>query len=462
MLSRTTIENVLSAALEGGGDFSEIYVEDTVSTRIAMTGAEVEDASYTRLHGAGIRIFSRTLSVYASTTALDEASLIQAARSAAASLKDGGETLPPAALKAQSVLTDVHRPFSTVDNAERIAWLKRGDAAARDYSGEITQVASQFLDIDQNVLIANSQGVFVTANRPRMRAFLQVVASDGASAQTGTSSPGCLGGFECTDSIDLEKEGRQAARSAVTMLHAPHCPAGHFPVVIDGGFGGVIFHEACGHSLEATSVSRGNSEFAGKLGRKIAGEKVTAIDDGTLPGQWGSIFVDDEGTPAQRIVLIERGILKNYMIDRLGGLRMGMMPTGSSRRQNYTFAPTSRMTNTFIAAGDDDEDEMIATMGDGLYAKRMGGGSVNPMTGEFNFSVTEGYWVKGGKIVSPVQGATLIGKGADVLWKVDRVGPRMWMGQGMCGSVSGSIPTNVGQPRIRVSGLTVGGKGGRL
>ena len=191
-------------------------------------------------------------------------------------------------------------------------------------------------------------------------------------------------------------------------------------------------------------------------------DRVTAVDDGTRPGDWGSLHVDDEGTPARKNVLIENGILKGYLIDRLGARRMGMDVTGSSRRQNYKLAPTSRMTNTYIAAGSDDEEEMLRTMGEGLYARRMGGGSVNPLTGEFNFAVLEGYWVRDGKIYCPVRGATLVGRGADVIQKIDRVGPGMWQGQGMCGSISGSIPTNVGQPRIRVADITVGGKGGEL
>ena len=246
------------------------------------------------------------------------------------------------------------------------------------------------------------------------------------------------------------------------MLHAPECPAGMVPVVIDGGFGGVILHEACVHGLEATSVGRGNSVFCNKLGQKIASDIVTAVDDGTMPGEWGSMCFDDEGHSAQRNVLIENGVLKSYLVDILGSRLMNHPVTGSGRRQDYTYAPTSRMTNTFFAEGNDDEEAMLATMGDGLFAAKMGGGSVNPLTGEFNFAVLEGYWVKNGKILCPVRGATLIGKGADVLMKIDRIGRRMWMGQGMCGSSSGSVPTNVGQPRIRVSEITVGGKGGAL
>ena len=257
---------------------------------------------------------------------------------------------------------------------------------------------------------------------------------------------------------DMNARAREAARRAVTMLHADKCPAGVMPVVIDGGFGGVIFHEACGHSLEATSVAYGNSEFCGKLGQQIASRIVTAIDDGTIANEWGSENIDDEGNPTTKLVLIENGVLKNYMIDRLNARKMGMPVTGSARRQNYSFAPTSRMRNTYIAPGTDDEAEIIASCPDGLYAKVMGGGSVNPLTGEFNFAVGEGYLIRNGKIDRPVRGATLIGKGGNTISRIDRVGRRMWMAQGMCGSASGSVPTNVGQPMIRVTDMTVGGR----
>ena len=242
------------------------------------------------------------------------------------------------------------------------------------------------------------------------------------------------------------------------MAGAGYCPAGVMPVAIGNGFGGVIFHEACGHSLEASSVAYGNSQFCGKLGQKIAHEKVTAIDDGTIPGDWGSINIDDEGTPAQRKVLIENGVLKSYMIDKFNGRRMGMASTGSARRQSFSYVPTSRMTNTFIAPGADRDEDIIASIEYGLYAKSMGGGSVNPVTGEFNFAVSEGYLIRNGKICEPVRGASLVGKGSEIIQRIDMVGAELKCGQGMCGSSSGSIPTNVGQPLIRVSSITVGGR----
>jgi TldD protein len=231
-------------------------------------------------------------------------------------------------------------------------------------------------------------------------------------------------------------------------------------VIIDNGFGGVIFHEACGHGLEATAVAKNLSVFSGKLGQKIASPLVTAIDDGSIPSEWGSFAIDDEGTPSKRNVLIENGILKGYMIDKLNARRMNMDITGSGRRQSYRFAPTSRMSNTFIDNGSSTPEEIISNTEKGIYAKYMGGGSVNPSTGEFNFAVMEGYIVENGKIKEPVRGATLIGKGTDVLNKIDMVGNNLLHGQGMCGSVSGSIPANVGQPMIRVSEITVGGREG--
>ena len=461
MITQALAQAVLAAALETGGDFSELYLEDTESNTLSMMGGTVENAAYSRCHGAGIRVLKGTRYAYAYSADTSEAALLATARAAAAAIV-GDERYTPKTFAVNDCRKAPVIAAADVNNAQRVNWLREASVAARNYSSEITQTVAGLADVDQRVLICNSEGVFAYDRRPRVRINIQAVASDGSQTQTGSRSPGRGCGYELFDTVDPSELGLQAAKSAVTMLHAADCPAGVFPVVIDGGFGGVIFHEACGHSLEATSVSRGNSVFCGKLGQQIAASCVTAIDDGIMPGEWGTIAVDDEGTPSRRRVLIENGILKSYMVDILGGRRMGMEPTGSSRRQNYTFAPTSRMTNTFIAPGKDDAEEMIRTMGDGLFAASMGGGSVNPLTGEFNFAVNEGYWVKDGKILCPVRGATLIGKGHEVLHNIDRVGPEMWMAPGMCGSMSGSVPTNVGQPRIRVSSIIVGGKGGAL
>lgn len=451
---------VLRAAQETGADFAELFMEDTRANNITVTRGEVEDAASSHRHGAGIRVFAGIRTAYAYTADTSRGALLETARAAAAAIRGDGGTCAPFSPRDCRVIPRI--PFADVRNDRRVKIARDAYDGAVGYSSEIVQAVTDCIDVDSDILVCNTEGVFARDRRCRMRLFVRAVASDGKSTQTGHEGPGYGMGFEGFDRIDAADVGKRAAGCAVTMLHAPECPAASLPVVIDGGFGGVIFHEACGHSLEATSVSRGNSEFCGKLGMKVAADCVSAVDDGTMPGEWGSLRIDDEGTPTRRNLLIEHGILRGYLVDRLGGLRMNMPVTGSSRRQNYTYAPTSRMTNTFILPGEDDDDAMIADCPEGLYAKSMGGGSVNPLTGEFNFSVSECYWIRDGKILTPVRGATLIGRGTQVIARIDRVGKTMTMGQGMCGSISGSIPTNVGQPRIRVSELTIGGKGGNL
>ena len=483
MVSSSVCERVLSRALSRGGTFAEIFIEDSRNFSMSLRDGRIENAALSRPYGAGVRVYDGLRSIYVYTCDVSETGLLRAADRAAAAVTDTPKAAGDVRL-AERAHPDIHpvkTPFLSVEAARRADVLRQADQAARAVSPSIVQVSAGLISREQHVLIANSEGLYTgdtrvytrllcsavasdgrenqTDTRVYTRLLCSAVASDGRENQTGTRNPGAMMGFELFDGrVDPAQTGREAAQAAATMLTAPYCAAGEMPVVIAGGFGGVIFHEACGHALEATSVAPGTSVFAGKLGQQIAAPCVTAIDDGTMPNEWGSENIDDEGTPTQRLVLIENGILRSYMVDRLNGLKMGIAPTGSARRENYTFAPTSRMHNTFIAPGSDDEDEMIRTMGDGLYAAQMGGGSVNTATGEFNFAVQEGYLIRDGKIASPVRGASLIGKGEQILMRIDRVGRHMTMGQGMCGSLSGSVPTNVGQPTIRVSSLTVGGK----
>ena len=461
MLSINLCQSVLARALRLGGSFAELFFEDTRTFGLTLRSGAIENAAVSRPRGAGIRIYDGLRSIYVYTCDVSESGLLRAADRAAAAVTDTKGSGRDIVLHARA-FTDIHpvaSPTLSVPAKQRADVLRAADSAARSVDSRITQVTCGLLSREQHVLIANSDGLYTGDTRTYTRLTCSAVASDGTENQTGMEGPGALMGFELfSNRVDPAEAGRKAAKTAVTMLDAPYVNAGEMPVVIAGGFGGVIFHEACGHSLEATSVEPGMSEFTDKLGQQIAAPCVTAIDDGTMANEWGSENIDDEGMPTTRLVLIENGVLKNYMIDRLNGLKMGMAPTGSGRRESYAYAPTSRMRNTYIAAGHDDEDEMIRTMGDGLYAAQMGGGSVNPATGEFNFSVREGYLVKDGKIVSPVRGASLIGKGSEILMRIDRVGREMTMGQGICGSRSGSVPTNVGQPTIRVSRLTVGGK----
>ncbi|GAA0087128.1 TldD/PmbA family protein [Clostridium sp. CTA-7] len=459
MLSKNILSSVLARCLITGGDFAEIFEEDTIDTSISILNGKVENSISGRTHGIGIRIFKGFKSVYAYTNNISLDALLDTAQKAALALGELKEDIS-VVLNEKTIYNNnpiIYIP-SSISAQKKIEVMKIGYKAAKEYHDEIKQVSVGYLDKEQNVLIANTEGLYTEDRRVRTRLSISSVASLNGENQTGFEGPGAHKGFELFNDIDPEYYGKEASRVAYTMLHAKNCPAGKIPVAIDNGFGGVIFHEACGHSLEATAVAKGNSVFTDMLGKQIASTKVTAIDDGTIPNAWGSLNIDDEGNKTRKNVLIENGILKGYLIDKLNGRRMGMEATGSSRRQNYKFAPTSRMTNTYIAAGTDNEAEIIKSISDGLYAKKMGGGSVNPVTGEFNFAVSEGYIVKNGEIQEPVRGASLIGKGSEVLMNIDMVGKNLEQGQGMCGSISGSIPTNVGQPMIRVKEITVGGR----
>lgn len=459
MLSQKLIEKVLYAALSKGGDFAEIFVEDKLSTNIRLVGGIIENNISGRDYGVGIRIFDNLNCIYAYTNDSSEENLIKVAKEAAAALKSTSTDLTLNFLKGNDRdINPIKILPSTIDKKRKVDLMKRAYEVAKNYDPSIAQVTVNYLDEDQKILIANTEGVLAEDRRVRTRFTVSSVASKNGEMQEGYYAPGASMGFEFFDKINVEDVAREASRVAKTMIDAEHCPSGVMPVIMDNEFGGVLFHEACGHGLEAAFVSKGTSVFANKLGQLVASPLVTAIDDGTIPNGWGSTNIDDEGTPTQKNILIENGVLKSYLIDKLNGRRMGMASTGSGRRQSYKFAPTSRMNNTFIAAGNSTLEEIIANTEWGLYAKKLGGGSVNPATGDFNFAVMEGYLVKDGKIIKPVRGATLIGNGLKVLELIDMVGCELELGQGMCGAESGSIPANVGQPPLRIKSITVGGR----
>ncbi len=459
MLSNLLVSDILNEALRTGGDFAELFLEDKRSTSIRMLNGVVDDSMSGRDFGIGIRLLRGHQAVYGYTNDIRPDRLRQTARNVAEALDFSDPTQPvefvPTVLESQHPV-ELDPALAAIK--EKVAEMRRAHEAADSFHGLVSQVIVRYLDGRQSVLIANSEGLWVEDTRTHTRVAIQAVAAQNGEKQSGFVGPGRHMGLELFAKIDVAEYAREAARMAVTMVQAPYAPSGRFPVVIANGFGGVIFHEACGHSLEATSVAKGTSVFAGKLGEQIAAGLITAVDDGTLPNGWGSANIDDEGIRTQRNVLIKDGVLQGYMVDRLNGRRMGMEPTGSGRRQSYRFAPTSRMTNTFICSGASTPESIIGSTEQGIYAKHLGGGSVNPATGEFNFAVTEGYMIEGGRVTTPIRGATLIGRGAEVLRAVDMVGNDCELGQGMCGSVSGSIPADVGQPTIRVKELTVGGR----
>jgi TldD protein len=347
---------------------------------------------------------------------------------------------------------------SDLELDSKISYLHDIDKAARSVSESINQVTVSSLEKRQEVEIFNTEGLQSFDTRNYIRIVAASIAEKDGEQSEGYEGPGALAGFEFTNSISAKDLGTKVAEQALIKLGAAPCPAGKMPVIIDNGFGGVIFHEACGHLLETTSVQKKASVFWDKMDQQIANPVVSAVDDGTIKNEWGSINIDDEGMETQKTQLIKDGMLTSFLVDKIGSMRTGFKRTGSGRRQSYRYAPASRMRNTFIEAGDSSLEEMVASIDKGIYCKKMGGGSVQPGTGEFNFAAQESYLIENGKITKPLKSATLIGTGPEVLQKISMVGNNFELAAGMCGSVSGAVPTTVGQPALKIDEILVGGQ----
>ena len=466
MLSTDTLSAIIARGRSAGADFAEVYAERWRKRGIRAVNGQVEDATSVVQRGAGIRLFFGHDVLYGFTNDLTDAGLREVLDSLVAVRGSGGNGRPDAAgkggldlrrldtgpdLPGPKVAPDAH------DKRWRLERLREADAGAR-IDPAISQVEANLNEIEQEVLVANSDGVIATDDRTRTRLVVQAIAREGDQTQTAHVGPGLSVGLELLDMYRPAETGRRAAEIALTNLRARKAPAGTMPVVVGNAFGGVIFHEALGHLLETTAVARNASVLTDKLGEQIASPAVTYVDDGTIPYAWGSTKYDDEGAPTERTVLIENGVLKSYMVDRWGAMVTGYRPTGSGRRQDYTYAPTSRMRNTFVVNGDTPKEKLFDGIEYGLYAKVMGGGQVRPGSGEYNFAVKEGYLIRNGEIAEPVRGAMLLGKGPDTIGKVVAVSDDQSNEPGMCGSKSGSIPTEVGQPHILVSEIVVGGE----
>lgn len=460
MLNKNVIQDLLNDALQTGADFAELFFEDTNQEAIRVTSKDVSNVSFNNVHGVGVRLIKNNDVVYGYSNDVSEEKVRALVVSLSASFK--GEKKQATTLReALPFVNKVKRPMEDVSASEKTEKLLALAEVILSHDKRIVQSITQLLSWKQSILVANSNGVYQNDERHYARVILMGVASENGQMQQVFEGPGRAMGFEIFDDIDTFALAKDVAERAIHMLSAQPIVAQEMPVVLANGWGGVIFHEACGHPLEATSVAKGLSPFTGKLGQAIGSSVVTAYDDGDVDGAWGRTSFDDEGMKTQKNLLIENGILKSYLVDYRNGLTMNHKPTGSGRRQNYKFPPTSRMNTTYIAPGKDKVEDIIKDTKYGLYAKQLGGGQVSPATGEFNFSVSEGYMIEDGKLTTPVKGAMLIGKGHEVLFKIDKVADNLDFGQGMCGSISGSIPTDVGQPTIRVSKMTVGGAGGQ-
>jgi len=463
MLTDSLVSDVLAYARERGADFAELYVERWKRRALRVLNDEVKEATSGVEYGAGLRLFYGDEVAYAYTNDMTREGLLEIAQSLTGLKGQGGRVdrrgrggldfrkAAPQGLHAPAV------PWEEHDKRYRLDRLREGQAGAR-VAPEIRQVESFMLEWDQEVLVANSEGTWTEDRRVRTRHIVQTVAQDGGEVQTGFYGPGLSVGLELFERFPPREVGRTSGEQAMTNLRATPAPAGTYPVIIGNAFGGVIFHEAVGHLLETTSVAKKASVLSDKIGEQVASPAVTYIDDGTTPHGWGSSEFDDEGMPVERTVLIENGVLKSYMVDRWGALRTGYRATGSGRRQDYTLAPTSRMRNTFIAPSDTPVGNLFEMVDFGLFAKSMRGGQVKPGSGEYNFGTQECYIIRHGRIEEPVRGAMLLGKGPDTISKVVAVANDLATGPGMCGSLSGFLPVEVGQPHVLVSAIVVGGE----
>jgi TldD protein len=468
MISEQLASEVFAKARAGGADFAELYIERNKTRMMRLLSGELKEATSGIRYGAGLRLFYGVDIVYAYTNDLTAESLLeicdtllklkgQGSVDEQGRIDDkgrGGLDFRKAAAKG------LHAPKVALDAKDkryRLERLLEAEAGAK-VAGEIKQVETFLSEGEKDVLVANSEGVWAEDKRIRTRVGVTAIAQSDNDMQTGKDFPGLSCGLELFDKFPPAEVGRKAGEQAMTNLRAKLAPAGTMPVVVGNAFGGVLFHEALGHLLETTSVAKRTSVLTDKLGEKIASDCVTYIDEGTTPHGWGSQEFDDEGMRSEHTTLIEKGVLKRYMVDKLGEMKTGYPRTGSGRRQDYTYAPTSRMRNTYIAKGDTPKEKLFEGIEFGLYAAVMGGGQVSPGSGEYNFGTNEAYMIRNGKIEEAVRGAMLLGKGPDSIQKIVAVSNDLETASGMCGSLSGSVPTEVGQPHLLISEIVVGGR----
>ncbi len=460
LLEQDVLNQVLNTALGGGAEFAEVFAEDVERGSVHLDDGRIENLASGRDRGVGIRVVSGESTGFAHTADLSDRGLLAAARAAADAARGSGAgevrtvSLEPSSPTPGRVEV---RP-GNIDKATKVALLQRADEVARASDEAITQVSAGYADNRRRILVANSDGVLSGDDQTRTRFSVSCVASGDAGLQTGSETIGLSVGFELFDRYDIEELARRAAERALTKLGARPAPSGTLPVVIGPGSGGVLFHEACGHGLEADLVKKGASAFAGRLGEQVASPLVTLIDDGTMDDEWGRYAIDDEGNPARRNVLIEDGILVDYMWDGLRARAEDRPSSGNGRRQSYRHLPMVRMTNTYLSGGQTDPADIISTVDHGVYVAKLGGGQVNTASGDFVFGMVEAYMIEGGKITAPLREGQLIGNGPKVLQQIEAVGNDFEMGPpGTCGKDGQGVPVGDGVPTLKVQELTIGG-----
>jgi len=461
-LAAADLDRLLSTALSRGGDYADLYLEYRTKELLALEEGVLKSATKSILQGIGIRVIAgeKTGYAYADSLAMEEA-LRAAAMAGLIALDSGSRFVPPRCAGHAPALDlyPVSHPLAALELAPKLALLEEADRAARTHDPRIVEVRVVLASEIKHILVCNSLGIAISDVQPLTVFQVSCIAGRDGERQIGAKGGGGRVGLDFFESRPPAWFARRAARQAVLLLGAAEAPAGPMPVVLGPGWPGILLHEAVGHGLEADFNRKQLSAFSGRIGQRVAAELCSVVDDGTLPGQRGSLNVDDEGNPTGRTLLIEKGILRGYMQDALSARLAGVQPTGNGRRESYAFIPMPRMTNTFMLAGDSSTEEILRSVDKGLFAVDFGGGQVDITNGRFVFSASEAYLIEGGRITAPVKGATLIGNGPEVLTRVTMVGNDLAMdeGRGTCGKEGQSVPVGVGMPTLKVSEMTVGG-----
>jgi TldD protein len=456
-MDKEMLDKVIAKALSKGGDFADVYLESRISRQIVMEESKFKSGLYGISQGAGVRVISGNKTGFAYTDEITEEKLLRAAEVASYVAMNGNKITPVslAASQRPSFVT-VKQPLGEIADEKRIEIIKRADQAAKDYDPRIKMAIIDYNDEIRGRVIANSEGVYLKDELPLLFFIVQVMSDDGKARHMARERLSNHSGFEMFELVTPETVAKNAAREAIAMLAAQDAPAGIMDVVMQNGWGGVLVHEAVGHPLEADNIAKGIGAFTGKLGKKVASDCFTMVDDGTLPNFRGTLNFDDEGTPAKRNVLIENGVLKGFMTDVLSAKQLSMARTGNGRRESFRYIPIPRMTNTFINNGKDKPEDILASTKKGIYVQSLSGGSVNPITGVFNFTCREAYMIENGKKTNPIRGATLIGSCMDVISNVDAVANDLDFGPGICGKGQ-AAEVSAGQPTVRIRGINVGG-----
>jgi TldD protein len=467
-----SIPEIFSAALSNGGDLAELFFENVVSTRILIEEGKIDRITDGTDQGVGMRLIFDRRTFYGYTTELTQSSLLNLAQSLAAAVdektSEAAQQREPDwskldwqnSVQREKEIRDysVSRSPRKLGLEQKISLIQETEAAARAELPDARQISAVWMDSERKILVLNSDGLIARDQKTYLQLVAQVVGAKGDRVESAHHSDGGYVGLEFLDENPPAGFGIKAAQRVKILLEAKPAPAGTMPVVLSSEAGGTMIHEAVGHGLEADLACNGLSVYGGKLGQKVASERITVVDDGTLPGKRGSYQFDDEGTPAQKNVLIEKGVLKGYMVDRLSAMKFDLMASGNGRRETFRDKPIVRMTNTYVSPGDDNVDKILSDTPWGIYVKAMGGGSVNTVTGDFVFAVTEGYLIRDGKIDSPIRGATLVGNGPKVLMTLDRVASDLGFATGTCGKDGQGAPVTSAQPTLRIPALTVGGE----